>query len=318
MDIMLAPFCGGEYSGRRILNGGTCCNVIAALASLGWDSCLLLDGHIGKLQSWRVQALSALGVRASLCGIHQNATPRTITCLRRNDIPLYFTECPKCGRELITNQPLDFRRIKYFVPHPMSIDVFFYDRISPGILSIAKQMQMAERVTFFEPNSSKNKREIISHALESTVFKCSTERIPLSVSNDIRKLVLRNIGQSKLQLIIRTMGDRGAEISFRKNDFMTEWIQLPPLVRKKNVLDPSGAGDCLTASIIDALFPAKEDLSLDRILHAYFGAQSIVQSCCWSYGAQGYLSFHQAGAGKQDLRFLESDKVLCPVCLHGL
>lgn len=264
--------------------GGTCGNVLTALAYLGWEAyplARLADQSTSRLiaedmKRWNVR-LDFLRTET------QGSTPVIIHQIRRSPsgepIHSFSCRCPLCGSHLPGYRPVPVSTVNLLLPQLPAPVVFFFDRSSRGSLQLAQNYAEKGALVVYEP-SGVGDPTLFDEALSiSHVVKYSHDRM-----GDVAAL---QTAQEPL-LIIETLGRNGLRYRSR----------LPAHRRKKwtnveafqvgKVLDAAGAGDWCTAGLIHHL--GKRGLQgLLQIDSGYFlRALSFGQAlAAWNCGFEG-------------------------------
>ena len=226
--------------------GGTCGNVLAILAYLGWDSY-----PVSRLD----EDAAAEKIRADL--LRWGVKLDWIACPPAADTPIIVQEirkeadgrvthrfswsCPNCGGWLPAFKPITREAAERVRGGLRGTDVFFLDRVSRAAVTLAKEAAARGAVVVFEPSGRGNDAltgEIIEVA---HVVKYSTTR---------RKRVPEPmIENSAIRAEIQTLGEHGLRYRHRFGKRWSEWEHLAA-VRAARVEDTCGAGDWCTAGLI--------------------------------------------------------------------
>jgi sugar/nucleoside kinase (ribokinase family) len=228
--------------------GGTCGNVLTILAFLGWDAYPVArlkkndesDQIPNDLGRWKVNTDF---IRFEDGG----STPVIIEYLRRNGegaaTHRFSLRCPVCGSRLPSFRPVTLGAVQPVVEKVDSPAVFFFDRVSPSALSLAKRFGECGAVVAFEPTTMGDERQFEKAVRLSHIVKYSHERLS-PLSTELQQLPL---------LIIETLGQEG--LRYRSNlesCKSTKWRSVEPFA-VPNLLDSAGAGDWCSAAVISKL-----------------------------------------------------------------
>lgn len=266
------------------MNGGTCANVLTALAQLGEEAVILLPKYEKDIQNERFySAFLDLNVKLMFYGNTKQNIPRIIEMFDENMKHVFFTKCPHCDKELIKNRLITEKEAGKCIAKIKDCDVFFTDRVSDGIKKIAIELKGGNSKIFYEPNSGRNVKALIEMSKISNVLKFSTDRISMSLADSI----LKECHNTSLELVIATHGKDGLSFSYKKeDDVFSDWIK-GPYVEFHNTKDTSGAGDWLTAGFIHNWNQANFVMSDDIIFKALEKALKLSAIASMAEGAQG-------------------------------
>ena len=282
LDILQSP-----DQPDRNFSGGTCGNVLAILAYLGWRSY-----PVARLDSDSAGELVAKDLEH--WGVSQNflrtepvaSTPVIVEKLRLttagDPVHSFSFRCPGCRGWLPTYRAVTARSASEQLDRLPKADVFFFDRPSPGALVLAKHAREQGSLVVFEPASAGNPRHFTEAVACSDVVKYSHERLEgLDGLEDVR---------SGPSLEVMTLGEDG--LRFRKRTragAMGSWHHLEgisaPVLR-----DTAGAGDWTTAMLIDRLTEhdcSVSELTIATLTKDLVAAQYAATWSCQFEGARG-------------------------------
>lgn len=230
--------------------GGTCGNVLTILSHLEWDAYPI--ARFGKdIASVRVKKdMEKWGVRMNYACLTPKGDTPIITEVISKDSNgsvshKFSTKCPVCRSWLPGYKPVTIPPIKEILDSIKSPQVFFFDRMSRGALTLAKHCREAGAVIIFEPAGFSNP-ELLNEAFElSHIIKYSSERYRKQLTDAAKKF--------PPMLEIQTLGSEGVLYKSRLPSFrQTEWAHLSSYTPKE-IKDTCGSGDWTTAGIIHAL-----------------------------------------------------------------
>lgn len=272
--------------------GGTCGNVLAILAYLGWDAYPVarLNGDVPS-QQIRADLLRA-GVNLQFAEQEPVApTPIFVQTIRRKpegDVSHRFsTNCPRCGAWLpsyravtvaaATNVLSTLADARDVMPR-----VFFFDRASRGAILMAEWFAEQGALVVFEPAGQGDPRLFREAVAASHVLKYSADRITSEV---------RTACEASPELLeIVTLGGSGLRY---RTWTSAEWRTLPA-VRAPILVDTAGAGDWCTAGL---LFSAGargsgwlRTLEVSALEQAIRFGQALAALACGFEGARGVTS----------------------------
>ena len=162
--------------------GGSCGNVLAILSYLGMRATAV--GRIGAdpaanevradLQQWKVD----LKLLAPEPGCR---TPIVVqeSYLDAKGRPKhrFSRECPVCGARMPAYRPLLVADVGEIVAALAPHGCFFFDRVAPGVLELAKRSRQQGALVVFEPSGVKDERLFVECLRAAHVFKYSHERL---------------------------------------------------------------------------------------------------------------------------------------------
>jgi fructokinase len=285
--IALDVIYGLDAETPRFHAGGTCGNVLAALAFLGWDAF-----PISRLSPDQAGAI----VRADLArwGVHQDfiqLEPTTSTPIiveqvvrTKRGVPVhrFHLSCLQCGGWYPAFRPLREDMANAAIPQLRSPHVFFADRVSKGIVELAKHCAESGALVFFEPcgtGDTKLFRQMIQLA---HVVKYSQERA---------KNFLDILQTAAPLLQIETLGEDGLRYQSRLPHAQTRGWKKVDAIEVAELKDAAGAGDWTSAGLINRLgrngasgFLQTES---ETLAGAFTQAQAIAAWNCQFEGARG-------------------------------
>lgn len=265
LDLIIGP---DDEQPARWFTGGTCGNVLTILSYLGWESFPItrLNGDVASqivrsdLESW--------GVSLDYAELSpQTATPIIVQRIKRRksgQIAHSFScSCPYCGSWLPSFKAVRNDTAMEIASSWQAPTVFFFDRLSRGMLTLAKAAADAGSLVVFEP-SAKGDAKHMHEALQTAhVVKYSDQRFPDSLSAiDV---------SPNTRLEIQTLGCRGYRYRAKLSGRTSNWKIRRPLAIN-TLADSSGAGDWFTAALISQFSSGLDDLlglrvrKLDEIL----------------------------------------------------
>lgn len=272
---------------REIALGGTAANVLSILSKLGRQTVFASADYDNAWGKWLKAALNARNIDVYSFSKSRTAAPRVLEILDEHTREHYFqTVCPVCGRNLSKVILPDRVHVKNsLTEHIRRANVFYYDRISPGIREIAARNQTGWN--FYEPNACRSYRVFLDSLREVNILKFSQSRVPQAYTERL----IDDLRSSEVQLVIVTMGVGGFRFSFRETDGrLSKWIEVPSQ-RVENMVDDSGAGDWLTAVFLHYFlerYPVYSDgLDREALLEMLNAAKEIASLKCSFIGAQG-------------------------------
>lgn len=273
-----------EENNITIMNGGTCANVLTALAQLGNDVSMLLPHYSEDIRREEFyQTFKRLNVHLLSFGRPRKIIPRIVETYDDNFRHMFYTKCPKCKKDLIKNRYITKRETEEVLGACKECDVFFIDRISDGIKEIVQNLNVKRTKIFYEPNSCRNINALIEMAKKSSILKFSTERISMNSAD----IILSKCQDSMLEMIIATHGKAGLSYCYKRSGGgFSAWLD-GPRIDFKSLKDTSGAGDWLTAGFLHYWSQTEFELSMKSIYNALEEALRLSEIASMTNGAQG-------------------------------
>lgn len=266
LDLIFGP---GDEQPTQWFAGGTCGNVLAILSFLGWKSFPITRLN-GDVASRLVQRdLSELGVNLNFATLTPHApTPMIVQRISSNledrKTHHFSTHCPYCGSRLPS-----FRAVRNDTAlqtltnwnHPPT--VFFLDRASRGMLTMAKRAADSGALVVFEPSARVNSKHMLEALHIAHIVKYADERFPTPL-NAVEF-------SETIHIEIQTKGSSGFRFRTQFGKRISGWNYRSPCVID-NIADTAGAGDWFTAALISKFPNGLDDLrglnktSLDEML----------------------------------------------------
>jgi sugar/nucleoside kinase (ribokinase family) len=228
----------------RATTGGTCGNVMAILAFLGWESFPIARHDHGAIAQRIKDDLQVSGVRTDFLNVGPVAVPpvvvqRIFSKPRGGKTHSFSWTCPGCGLPLPTYKPVLAKQVPEIMEQLPKVKAFFFDRVSRAALNLAQNVSEAGGVVIFEPSMIGEPR-LFTEALSTChIFKYSQERI--TNVNELR-------GAVNPLIEIETLGSAGVRYRLGKK----AWIEMGAY-SIASPIDTSGAGDWFTAGVIHGL-----------------------------------------------------------------
>lgn len=231
--------------------GGTCGNVLAGLSFLGWQSKSISRAGKDVASDIMIEDLLTDGVDVDYISREKKLnTPRIVEKVNSNGFYAkhhFFLRCPSCNSYLPRFRSPTLDSINDILQTETSPEVFFFDRVTPSTLKLAKEYRKNGALIFFEPSNLKRLEEWEEVIGLSHVLKFSNS---LTVK-DVKLLIndttiLEKIKAYRPELIIQTLGKHGLLYSYPGED---KWRYKKGKELKK-VYDTCGAGDWLTVGFL--------------------------------------------------------------------
>jgi sugar/nucleoside kinase (ribokinase family) len=280
--IALDLVCSADRANADFFAGGTCGNVLAILAYLGWKATPI--SRIGDdMAGMLLRAdLRRWGTDSRFLSLKPTAkTPIIVEKIRtdRNGIPFHTFSffCPSCNRRFPGFQPVTASAIDCAKQVTRAADVLFIDRVSKSSVLLAEIASAAGVTIVFEPASVKESKSF-SYLLETAdVVKYSHDRID----------ELPRSRSQRGRLDIQTLGRGG--LRFRApNDESWRHLQAEPTERLQ---DAAGSGDWLTAGFLYTLHQnatrVRNNLTRENLIRALTLGQKLAAWNCSFRGPRG-------------------------------
>jgi fructokinase len=274
LDVVISPGLP-----PRAQAGGTCGNVLANLAFLGWRSvpiARLGDDGPGRI----VRAdLARCGVDLSLLRL----APEETTPVIAHHVPNVFScLCPFCGRRLPDFNPMPLADAEAALALAPPCGAFLFDWDSPGSLLVARHFRQAGALVVWEPNYAGPEVDLAAALSVAHVVKCSAAELPGFAES----------APAEVPLVVETHGEAG--LRYRH---CGHWHELPAFSISP-IRDAAGAGDWVTAATIHVLAqtgvsdegPVREALRLGQAFAAYNCAFEGARGACYAVSRERLLS----------------------------
>ena len=243
LDLIMGPNAESPVQSRA---GGTCGNVLTALAYLGWEAFPIARMN-DDLASRRVKAdMKRWGVRLKFSGGNPTShTPIIVQKIRSglDGIPTHRFSwvCPRCGEWLPGFRALTLGAVDTVAPNLPGAAVFFMDRLSPAALKLAARASSEGAVVMFEL-SSRTDPKLFTKALGlAHIVKYTGQRI-----REVGSAMQRG---STTLVEIQTLGATGLRYRHRFDRKASRWIHMKA-VPAHRLADSCGAGDWCTAGLL--------------------------------------------------------------------
>src|ERR1700676_5036895 len=271
----------------RLWAGGTCGNVLAILGFLGWKASAiarLSDDPAGQtvlddLSRWNVDVhLARLEPRCPTPILFQEIAKTK----SGKPVHRFHWTCPSCGAYFPSFRPITIKAAPTIQPNLKKAAVFYFDRVSPGILDLVGYYEQQGSLIVFEPSGTNDPKQFREALRFAQVLKYSHQRV-----HSFSDLLAR----SAPLLQIETLGEDG--LRYRCNlpgVSGSAWRRMGSF-EVPSFKDSSGSGDWCTAGILSEIgakgFEGFSSLSLDEIGHALRFGQALAAWNCAFEGARG-------------------------------
>ena len=229
--------------------GGTCGNVLSILAFLGWDAFPIARMN-GDAASERVLAdLQKWGVHLDFAQCEPTGhTPIIVQQIGPdrdgNPSHKFLWACPSCGKHLPRFKAVTQAAVEIVAPHMNGASVFFMDRLSRAMLTMAKQASDNGAVVVFEPSAKSDPKHFKEALQIAHILKYADQR--LADAGDVIR------GDRSVMLEIQTLGERGLRYRSKTDHRAQGWKQMKAY-KTLHLEDTCGSGDWCTAGVIHKL-----------------------------------------------------------------
>lgn len=246
LDLVVGPDPSGPV---QVSAGGTCGNVLAALAYLGWGSYPIARMNGDAASAMLRMDLARWDVRLDFVSCGRTAdTPMVIQRLRHdrrgNPRHRFSWECPQCGSSLPPFKPVTREAIDVVGPALAKAQVFLLDRLSRASLEMAEVASRNGALVVFEPSARSDPKFLVEALKVAHVVKYAAERL------DRLDGVMSNASAPVVE--IQTLGEAGLRYRHRLGRSRMTWLHLDALPAPI-LVDTCGAGDWCTAGLIARL-----------------------------------------------------------------
>ncbi|MCY4554943.1 MAG: PfkB family carbohydrate kinase [Chloroflexi bacterium] len=223
--------------------GGSCGNVMAILAWLGWKARPIARLGADVTGNFIREELSELGVDTGC--LTEEARIRSPIVLQRfaktrdgRRTHRFSLTCPGCGRWLPRYRSITLAQSRSFASGDETPEVFYFDRVSPASLALAHTAKGRGALVVFEPSSVEGEAKFQRAVDSCHVLKYSVERL-----GHVPDLPFAAFPE----LIVETQGHLGLRYRWKGR-----WSHLDSFV-VEYVVDAAGSGDWCTAILIHEL-----------------------------------------------------------------
>ena len=250
LDVVLAD---DKHQQPRYFAGGTCGNTLTILSYLGWRSVPVARLSPGPTAERVVDDLNSRGVSTEFVTRQADgSTPVIIHRIRHRTTGepqhSFSRRCPSCGAHLPGYKAVLASVASHLTSRVGHVNVFFFDRVSRGVLLLAAQVRKQGALIVFEPSSVGEPRLFREAWTLAHIVKYSHERL-----RDIADVEFARGERSRVLLEVETLGRSGIRYQSRlSHASIRSWIQLDAF-SANGIRDAAGAGDWCSAGVIDKL-----------------------------------------------------------------
>jgi sugar/nucleoside kinase (ribokinase family) len=273
-----------EGSGEGFVSaGGSCGNVMAILAWLGWNAVPV--SRLGR--DWASKTirkdLRKAGVTLNyLSGEDAVQTPiviqRFVEDARGQRTHRFALTCPECGGWLPRYRPITLAQADRLTSLGLEPKTFYLDRVSPAGLRVAAWARDLGALILFEPSSIGDERQFQKAVDLCHILKYSHDR--LGHLRDLREA-------HNPRIIVETLAEEGLRVRWHGR-----WTELPA-IEAPWFRDGAGSGDWCSAGLIHRLgtqgSAVFETLQNPRLLAALRFGQALAAVNCGYEGARGAM-----------------------------
>lgn len=274
-----------DADGQRLSasGGGTCGNVLAILARLGWEASWLgAMAHsppgrmlLEEMQRGGVQTLTSPDdVPAPIFAHHIR------TCGDGHVNHWFSDACPVCARRLPGYSRPSDTWLRNQARRVIVADVFFVDRLSAGVLDLAQLAHERGALVVYEPSSASDAPWMSDMIAIADVVKFSADRASalqdVALPNE-RVLWVETRGREGLRWSLGRAGAHGA---------------VTPSVHNPSAIDACGAGDWFTSALLFGLTRTRRrpiELTFVEVAALMQQASRVAAWSCGFLGARGGL-----------------------------
>jgi fructokinase len=302
--LLALDIVSSEVSGEhvRFWAGGTCGNVLIALAFLGWESQPVARLRTGAAADRILSDLKEWGVSNRFISTTEDgSTPVILERIAKGPgrIPRhsFSWRCPECGSQFPGFKPVLSAVAEEIAQQTEPPKVFFFDRATPGGIALARAWGEKNALVVFEPSSIGNPVLFRQAWRASHVVKYSHDRL--------RELPEVGVGDGPC-LLVETLGSAG--LRFRKLRVKGQtgrWVELKAFP-VEITRDTAGSGDWCTAGLIEHAAhkgaSAFFRLSDEELTAAFRYGQALAAWNCGFEGARGGMYAVDRAVFRQQVR----------------
>src|SRR5665213_281310 len=138
--------------------GGTCGNVLTALAFLGWWSYPIARLRSDAASKRVIEDLNHWGVKLDFVSLSDcGSTPVVVQHIRQNRAGershSFSRKCPACGAWLPWYKAVKAATVPELATRLPKTDVFYFDRTSRGAVTLAQNARENGAIVMFEPST---------------------------------------------------------------------------------------------------------------------------------------------------------------------
>jgi len=294
-------------NGDHVAAGGTCGNVMAILAWLGWTSVPVARLGADAAARFVVEDLQHAGVKTA--HLQQDKTSATPIVIQRTVVDRHgershrFTmTCPECGQWLPRFRPFVREEANSVIEATReNPSVFFFDRVSPGISTLMRWAREKGALIVFEPSSYSDDKHFRDAVEACHILKFSQERLGH----------VRDFADSPHPaIVIETLGSEGLRLRWKG-----KWSAFNSFTAPR-FIDAAGAGDWCTAGFVHVVGQSGaaglKDLRKPTLEKAIRLGQALSAINCGYEGARGAMETLTRDRAAKVLRLLTGGEGALP------
>ncbi len=279
--------------------GGSCGNVLTILSFLGWNSSIVarigqdLAGKEleGDLERWSVNTRMLIREESARTPVMFQRNFDDRAGHRQHRFSRY---CSRCGEWAVRYRPVRLRELDAASAEIPSAEVFYFDRVAPGNLEMARKARAAGSLVVFEPSGVKEPRLFEECLRLAHIFKYSDARF--DSHTDL-------VSAALVPVEIETRGEDGLRVTLRQKGSIATSEDMPALPAPR-LTDAAGSGDWCTAGLIHRL--VNERITADNL---YDASADIVRALRF---AQALSAMNCAFEGARGAMYqMSKDKLIC-------
>jgi len=225
--------------------GGTCGNVVAGLAFLGWDATPVARLGHDVAGDFVRQDLERWGVDTSLLGLTPSgATPIVLEKIQlsKNGMPKhrFLWNCPDCGSYFPPFKPVLRTQVEDLKKKLGCPEVFYVDRVSRSTVELAKYFRGEDSLVYFEPSAAGDPKLFREMLQVCDVLKYSAQR-----ARSFAELLRDHTAY----LEIETLGEDG--LRFRTRRAFASWHSVAAY--EVRIKDTAGSGDWTSVGLVSEM-----------------------------------------------------------------
>lgn len=264
--------------------GGNAGNVSAELAIMGWNVYPVVMFDESRQGHWAMEDLAMYGCNNRFV----SCSPKGGTFMFRSTHNRHMKDgsVTMGGRAFGPNSLFPKRHnitVREEVPALLESldfvpDVYFFGSAVPGHRALAEGLRERGSLVYYEiQNALKDEKAVLKSIELAHIVKMSNEHVSVEQAQDF-------VDAYPSKLFIQSMGKNGV----RFNLLGQGWVTVPAV--EVTVVDTEGAGDAMTAALINAL-PCLDvaGLTQEQVRAALEVAQKASARAIQYYGSKGYI-----------------------------
>jgi fructokinase len=288
LDVIRSIVDGNTILERRYA-GGSCGNVLAVLSYLGLNTAAV--GRIGDDEAGSELLADLRHCRVQLKFVAREKGRRTPVVIQETYVDArgkprhrFSRACPVCGSAMPGYRPLLLQEVADIAGALPGHGLFFFDRVAPGTLELARRSRDQGALVVFEPSGIKDDSLFVECLRVSHVLKYSHERL-----SGLESLLNR----ARPVLEIETLGEAGLRFRLGTHSRASTWRHLPA-VPALSIRDAAGSGDWCTAGFLarlagDGQTPIEQLEDVAALMDALRFGQALAALNCSFDGARGLM-----------------------------